>query len=308
MQKQILLLQNLGIPHEEFRKKTENLNYTFISDEKNATPTAVEIIITITTAVDKKVLEKYPNLKMVAVAFTGFDVVDMEACQEKNIAVYNVPTYATNSVAELAVGLAIALLREIPHADQIVKNQKWNINPGFDLANKTIGIAGTGTIGIATAKLFKAFGCKLIGWSKTVRKEFEKIGGNYVTKKELFAQADIVSIHLPLNDHTRASIGKEEFEAMKKSAFLINTARGPIVHEMELIKALKENKIAGAALDVFENEPIKPDNELLKLNNVILTPHIAYKTHEALQRRAEVTIQNIEDFLKGEKGNRVDLN
>lgn len=306
MQPQILILQNLGIPNQDLQQKAGDLNHKLIWNEMDANPNAVEIIITITEKVDRNVMKKYPKLKMVAVAFTGFDAVEIEACKEKNIAVYNVPTYATNSVAELAVGLAISLLREIPKAHKLVHNQKWEMKPGLDLADKTIGIVGTGTIGIATAKLFKAFGCKIVGWSKTEKEEFKSIGATYVSKNELFAQADVISVHLPLNTQTRATIGKEEFETMKNTAYIINTARGPIINEKELIQALKQQKIAGAALDVFETEPIKPDNELLQLDNVILTPHIAYKTKEALQRRAEITIKNIEDFINGIEGNRVD--
>lgn len=307
MKKQILLLEKLGIPDAEVAKKAKHLDYELIWDVDKANSEAVEIIITIKKEVGRKIIEKYPNLKMIAVAFTGYDAVDLDACREKDIAVYNVPAYATNSVAELAVGLSISLLREIPKGDQLVKNKKWDLKPGLDLADKTIGIVGTGTIGIATAKLFKAFGCNLIGWSKSVKKEFQDLGGTYVDDiKQLFSEADIISVHLPLTKETRGSIGYDELSAMKNSGFIINTARGPIIHEFDLIQILKEQKIAGAALDVFDTEPIEPDNELIQLKNVILTPHIAYKTKEALQRRAQVTMNNIQDFLEGKETNRVD--
>lgn len=307
MKKQILLLEKLGIPEADVKEKAKDLDYELIWDSKKANTEAVEVVVTIKKEVDRKIVEKYPNLKMIAVAFTGYDAVDMDVCHEKDIAVYNVPAYATNSVAELAVGLSISLLREIPKGDQLVKNKEWDLKPGLDLGDKTIGIVGTGTIGIAAAKLFKAFGCKLIGWSKSVKDEFRDLGGTYVDElKQLFSQADIVSVHLPLNEKTRDIIGYEELSSMKNSGFLINTARGPIINESDLIKILKEEKIAGAALDVFDTEPIEKDNELLTLKNVILTPHIAYKTEEALQRRAQVTMDNIKDFNEGKKGNRVD--
>lgn len=306
MKKEILILEKLGIPDTEVEKMAKNLNYDLVWNPDKATANAVEVIITIKKEVDREIVERYSNLKMIAVAFTGYDAVDMVVCRKKNIAVYNVPAYATNSVAELAVGLSISLLREIPKADQFVKNKTWDLKPGMDLADKTIGIIGTGTIGIATAKLFKAFGCHLIGWSKSVKDGFKNLGGTYVDDiKHVFSQADIISVHLPLNPHTRGLIGQDELSVMKKSAFIINTARGPILNESDLIKILKDKKIAGAALDVFDTEPIQPDNELVHLKNVILTPHIAYKTEEALQRRAQVTLDNIKDFKEEKKGNRV---
>lgn len=306
MNPQILLLENLGIPNADVENMVKNPDYELVWNADKATAEAVEVIVTIKKEVGRELIEKYPNLKMVAVAFTGYDAVDLEVCKEKNIAVYNVPSYATNSVAELAIGLSISLLREIPKSDQLVKNKKWNLKPGFDLCDKTIGIVGTGAIGIATAKLFKAFGCNLIGWSRSVKKEFQNLGGIYVDElKQLFSEADIVSIHLPLNKKTRGIIGYDALSEMKNSAFLINTARGPIVNESDLIKILKEQKIAGAALDVFDTEPIEPDNDLLKLENVILTPHIAYKTKEALQRRAQVTLENIQDFNEEKTNNKV---
>lgn len=306
MKKQILILENLGIPKADAEARLKNPDYDLVWDETQANPDNVEILITITKKVSRESLEAYPNLKMIAVAFTGFDAVDSEACREKNIAVYNVPGYATDSVAELAAGLAISLLREIPKANRMVKDKDWGLKPGFDLKGKTVGIVGTGAIGIATAKLFKAFGCKLIAWSRSEKPDFINLGGSYCSGlRELFSQADLISLHLPLNNQTRGIIDYEVMAAMKPGAFLINTARGPVIDEPALIKILKEEKIAGAALDVFDKEPPEPDNELLQLNNVILTPHIAYNTKEALQRRAVITAKNISDFNKGKKENRV---
>lgn len=306
MRKELLILESLGIPNSDVEQKAKDSDYQLVWNAEEATSEAVEVIITVKKEIDREVVERYPNLKMIAVAFTGYDAVDMEVCREKNIAVYNVPAYATNSVAELAVGLSISLLREIPKADQLVKNKRWDLKPGLDLAGKTVGIIGTGTIGIATAKLFKAFGCTIIGWSKSEKDDFKNIGGIYVDNiKHLFSKADIVSVHLPLNEATRGIVGFDEMAAMKETGFIINTARGPIINETDLIRILKDRKIAGAALDVFDVEPISSDNELLTLDNVILTPHIAYKTKEALQRRAQVTIDNIKDFMSGEAENRI---
>jgi phosphoglycerate dehydrogenase-like enzyme len=252
-------------------------------------------------------LSEFLKLKMIAVAFTGYDSVDLNYCKENNIAVCNVPAYSTNSVAELAVGQAISLFREIPKGNEIIRNGGWDIGrPGIELSGKTVGICGTGAIGLRTAQLFKAFGCEIKGWSRTRRKEFIDLGGKYVdTLEELCSISDILSIHVPSNSDTKALIGKKQLAMMKQSAYLINTARGLVVDEQALYESLSQKKIAGAALDVFSVEPIESDNPFLKLDNVILTPHIAFKTCEALKRRSEITKNNIISFESGLKENRV---
>jgi len=197
-------------------------------------------------------------------------------------------------------------LREIPKSDKIIRSGKWNLKPGFELFEKTIGILGTGKIGINTAKVFKALGCNLIGFSRTEKQEFKDLGGKYFSDKlDFFAQADLISVHLPANEKTKHTVGKQELKAMKETAFIINTARGAIIDEKALIQSLENKEIAGAGIDVFEKEPIAIENKLLKLDNVVLTPHIAYKTEEALQRRAEVTVKNIIDFLEDKDTNKV---
>lgn len=308
-QKQILIIDDLLTPHKDFENSAteSNLDYEIIWDEKVATPAKVEVIVTVLKKLGKEYLQQFTNLKMIAVAFTGYDSVDMDYCQEHGIAVYNVPKYSTNSVVELSIGLTIAVLREITYGNNIIRNEKWSFKPGIELFGKTVGIMGTGEIGIATAKIFKAFGCEIIGWSRSENEAFEVLGGKYIADKQtFFAAADIVSVHLPLNSETKGVIGKKELKAMKPTAILINTARGAIVNETELIAALEQKEIAGAGLDVFEKEPIESNNKLLKLNNVVLTPHVAYRTEEALKRRMEVTVKNISDFGEDKKGNRVD--
>jgi len=304
-QKQILILEDLGIPLVDFQKITSQseLNFDFISD--NHISANVEGIITIKTTVDKQLIEKYPNLKFIAVAFTGYDCVDLSICKQKNISVFNVPAYSTNSVAELAVGLAISLLREIPTAINIVQSGKWNLKPGLELSGKKIGILGTGEIGTTTAKYFKTFGCEILGWSRSEREEFKKYGAYTNDLIEFFSSVDIVSVHLPLNILTKSMIGEKELSSMKSSAYIINVARGPIIDKNALYNILNEEKIAGAAIDVFDQEPLEATSPFLQLSNIILTPHIAYKTEEALIRRAKITIGNIVHFIKGEPTNVV---
>lgn len=307
-EKQLLILEDIGVHSSEFEKKLREagLDYQPVWEEEKSDPERVEIIVHVKKELMAKNLRKYPRLKLIAVAFTGFDSVDLEYCREHDIAVYNVPAYSTHSVTELTIGLAIALFREIPKSNRIIREGKWKIKPGLEIFGKKVGIMGTGKIGINTARVFKALGCELLGWSRTEKDEFKALGGTYIhDKKEFFSQCDIVSIHLPFNQHTHQAVGKEELSAMKPTAYLINTARGSIVDEKALIEVLTNNKIAGAGLDVFEEEPIQQNNPLLALENVILTPHIAFKTEEALVRRAETTIQNIRDFTDDIKGNRV---
>lgn len=309
---QILVLEDLGIPKTDFESLAKKANLPFdIAWGKEDVKAAENVvgIVTIKAArkIDKEWLDQYPNIQFVAVAFTGYDRVNIEDCRQKNIAVFNVPTYSTDAVAELTIGLAISLFREIPSANHLVHSGKWDLTkPGGELSGKTIGILGTGTIGTRVASLFKAFNCNIVGWSRTEREEFKTLG-NYISDLiEFFSSADIISVHLPLNEETTGIVGEEELSAMQETAYLINTARGPIVDENALIEALKNDKIAGVGIDVFDQEPLDSNNQLLGLQNAILTPHIAYKTAEALKRRSEVTINNIFDFTQNKNTNRVD--
>ena len=306
MEQKILILEDLGISKEKFRELASRigLQYKFITEDLDVEN--VVGIITVKTKVDEGLLTKFQNVKFIAVAFTGYDCVDLGVAKKRNISVFNVPAYATDCTAELVVGFAISLLREIPKGNEIVRSNGWDLKPGKELAGKMVGIIGTGAIGIQVAELFRAFKCNLVGWSRSERKEFIDLGGVY--KKDIvdvFKEADIVSIHLLLNDFTRGIIGSKEFSAMKKTAYFINVARGPIVNTNDLVQVLEHGMLAGAAVDVFDVEPIKQTDPLLKVPNVILTPHIAYKTEESLIRRAEIALQNIRAFDNGNPINQV---
>lgn len=307
---QLLILQDLGVNPELFSQKLKefNINYLILNtlNDHNLDSKNVEIIITIKEKVDESLLVQFPNVKMVAVAFTGYDAVDINYCKSKNITVCNVPSYATNAVAELTIGLTISLLRDITKTNTLIKNNGWNYKSGFDLNGKKVGIVGTGTIGVRVAELFKVFGCELFGYSRSVNQDFIKLGGNYVENlNELCSFVDIVSIHTPLNENTKDLISTNQFKGMKPSAYLINTSRGPVVNEKALIHALENKMIAGAAIDVFDVEPIPNNSDFIKVENALLTPHIAYKTEEALTRRAEITMENIRNFLNGNPVNVV---
>lgn len=170
---QLLIIEDLGIPKSAFEKlaQKKGLKHEIVWHKEKANTDLVEILVNVKQPIGAEMMEKYPNLKMIAVAFTGFDSVNMTVAKEKQIAVYNVPSYSTKSVTELAVGLSISLLRRIPEVEKDLHSENWNVAPGLELSGRTVGIMGTGEIGLQTAKVFNALGCKLLGWSRTERKE-----------------------------------------------------------------------------------------------------------------------------------------
>jgi D-3-phosphoglycerate dehydrogenase len=272
-------------------------------------PGKVLALVTVREKIDQSVLERYPALRMVAVAFTGYDHVDLEACRARGIAVANVPDYATDAAAELALTLTLALLRQIPAADRQVRSGAWyrreSFSPGAELAGKTVGIVGTGRIGLRAAELFRAFRCPLLGWSRTAKEAFLALGGTYHSLEEIFSKADIVSLHLPAARDTQGLIGEDLLRRMKPSALLINTARGPVVDQAALARVLEEGRIRGAGLDVFDAEPLDPAAPLASASSVVLTPHIGFRTREALERRVRITIENLSAFFAGRPQNLV---
>lgn len=258
-----------------------------------------DILVIANSPLGSKAIKSTENLKMIAVAFTGFDHVDMEACKERNILVSNASGYANTAVAELAVGMALDLYRNIISMDEKTRELKTKAGYRFrELKGKKVGIIGTGAIGCETAKLFHAFGCEILAYSNSEKKEILDLGGKYLSLEDLLRQSDIVSLHLPYNKSTERLIGEKEFKLMKKDAIFINCARGQIVDNEALKKALNNDLVAGAGIDVFDKEPPLNENEsLLKAKNILLSPHIGYFTEEAMIKRAEITLENIEGFL-----------
>ena len=254
-----------------------------------------------------EVIRAAKNLKYIAVAFTGFDHVDLDACKEKGIQVSNAAGYATVNVAELVIGLMLALLRDIVPLNKAIRKGEKASDLGQELGSKTVGIIGTGAIGAKLAELVLAFGCDVLAYGRTEKEDLKKKGVKYLPLDDLLKQSDIVSIHFPLLESTKGLINKERLEMMKPTAFLINTARGPIVDNDALAEALKEGKIAGAGIDVFDMEPpIPEDYPLLNAPNIILTPHIGFFTKEAMIRRAHITFdENIAKWLAGDQQNVV---
>lgn len=287
---------------EIFEEKTSD-----IEELKNRVKDT-DILIIANSPLKGEVISSAKNLKMISVAFTGVDHVDLQACKENSILVSNAAGYSTESVAELAFGLIISLLRNVVPLDK--KTRQGSTKDGYrqqDLNGKTLGIVGTGAIGKKVAEMGLVFGCDVIAYSRSEIKELKDKGVKYVELDELMKNSDIVSVHLPLNDATKGIIDGDKISLMKRDALFINVARGPIIDNKALAKALKDKKIAGAGLDVFDMEPPIPmDYELLDTGNTILTPHIAYATEEAMVRRAVIVFDNIEAWLKEEPINIVE--
>ena len=252
----------------------------------------------------REVISRCPDLKMICVAFTGVDHVDVEYCRERGIAVCNCAGYSTVAVADLVFGFIIDLARNVIPCDKVVRQGGTKAGlVGYELEGKKLGVVGAGAIGRRVIRIAQAFGCQVYAYSRT-KKEIE--GVTFVSLDELLETCDIVSLHVPLNDSTRGLIGEEQLKKMKNSAVLINTARGPVVDSQALAKALKEGVIAGAAVDVFEMEPPVPaDHVLFEAPNLIATPHVAFASQQAFEKRAVIVCGNIKKWLDGEPQNLV---
>lgn len=266
-----------------------------------------DIIVLANQPLPGNVIEQCANLKMLSVAFTGVDHIDLGACRNKNIMVCNAAGYSTNAVAELVFGLAISVIRNIIPCDARCRNSGTKDGLiGFELYNKTFGVIGTGAIGSRVAMIAKAFGCNVLAYSRTKKAELEDAGIKYVSLDELLQNADFISLHVPLNEATRGMINKDAVAKMKSTAVVINTARGPVIDSAALAEALNTGKIAGAGIDVFDTEPPLPeDNVLCKAQNTVVTPHIAFASKEALVTRAEIVFDNIEKWLADKPQNVV---
>lgn len=246
----------------------------------------------------REVISQCLDLKMICVAFTGVDHVDVDYCRERGITVCNCAGYSTVAVADLVFAFAIDLARNVIACDRAVREGGTkNGLVGYELEGKKFGVIGAGAIGRRVMRIAQAFGCQVYAFSRT-KKEIE--GVSFVSLDELLETCDIVSLHVPLNDETRGMIGEKELAKMKKEAFLINTARGPVVDSAALAKALKDGVIAGAATDVFEMEPPVPsDHVLFDCPNLIATPHVAFASAQAFEKRAVIVCDNIEKWMDG---------
>lgn len=276
----------------------------------------VDIIIGNKAPMNEKTLKAAPNVKLICVFATGYDCIDLAYCKSRGIKVANVVDYSTAAVSQHTFALLFYLLEHLRHYDDYVKSGAYGAQSRFsnfdlsfeELYGKTWGIVGMGNIGKMVAHIAKAFGCRVIFYSasgKSTCTEYER-----VDLDTLLAESDFLSLHCPLSDRTKNLIDWEALNKMKKSAILINVARGPVVNNQDLYRALTENVIRAAGLDVLEKEPITQDNPLGKIkdsNKLFITPHMAWGTVEARTRIVDEVYKNVEAFLKGTNRNIVNL-
>ena len=251
------------------------------------------------TALRRPLIEKLPNLKLVITTGMQNASVDAAALAERGI-VFCGTDGLGHSTAELTWGLIICLLRNIPHEDHALRQGRWQTRIGYGAKGKTLGIIGLGRLGTMVAGYGKAFGMEVIGWSRSFTDaRAAELGIKRVEKNALFEQADIVTLHVTLNDSSRGLVGAPELGRMKPTAYLVNTSRGPVVEEAALLAALKARRIAGAAIDVFDSEPVTKGHPFFELDNVVVTPHLGYAIEENFRINYGSAVENIRAFLDG---------
>lgn len=311
----IVLLEGLGVSDEVMERharRLEAMGHTFTAFEKNTDPKVqanrcrdADVVMLANMPLALSVLEAAGSLKLIDVAFTGVDHIPVAEAKRRGIGVSNASGYATQAVAELCIGFMIQLLRNVEETQRRCRNGGTKDGLiGNLLHGKTVGIVGAGAIGKRVAELCRAFGCGVIAFSRSAVSH--SAIDRQVSLEELLREADIVSLHCPLTEDTRGMIGEAQLGLMKRSAVLINTARGAVVDTKALARALNEGLIAGAACDVFETEPpITADHPLLHCPNTIVTPHIAFASAESMEQRAEIVFENLYSWLDGKQVNVV---
>ena len=270
-----------------------------------------DIAIINKTVIDEQLLQQCPNLKLICVAATGYNVVDCAATKKRGIPVCNVPGYGTAAVAQFTFSLLLELCNRVGHHDLLVHEGEWGQRGGFcfwdtpqtELAGKTMGIIGYGTIGQAVGKIAEAFGMHVLAFNRshTVK------GADYVSLEELLQKSDIISLHCPYTPETHQIINSRTIAQMKDGAILLNTARGGVINEADVAKALLSGKLRGAAVDVVSTEPILEDNPLYTAPNCIITPHMAWAPKESRQRIIDSMVQSICSWQAGKPTNVVNL-
>lgn len=264
------------------------------------------ILTQLSDVIDEEVLDSLQGIKVIANYAVGFNNIDIDAATKRNIQITNTPDVLTDTTAEMAWALLFSVARRVVEGDKYVRNNKWkmfsaNLLLGQDINGKTLGIIGAGRIGKAFAKKSIGFDMKILYYNRNRDEDFEReLNAQWVDRDTLLKESDFISLHVPLTKETHHIIGEREINLMKKTAILINTARGPVIDEKALTKALKKKRIWGAGLDVFENEP-SIEKELLELDNVVLTPHIGSGSRETREKMATLAAKNIIAVLKGEK-------
>ena len=310
----IVIMEPLGISAEELamrKKPFEDQGHTFVDFPRTTDiPTLIhqardaDAMILANMPMPGQVLRSCEKLKFIDVAFTGVDHVDLAAAKEKGMAVSNASGYSNEAVAELVLGMVLSILRNLPAVEARCRaGQTKDGLVGSELKGKTVGIIGFGKIGRRSAELFHAFGCSILAHSRSHKADAPEYV-QQVSQEELLRQSDIVVLHCPLNDSTRGMINAEKIALMKRSAILINVARGPVVVAQDLADALNNGVIAAAGIDVFDKEPpLDLSDPLLNCRNCLVTPHVAFATRESMSLRAEIVFGNLDAWMKGNRKN-----
>lgn len=309
----ITFLEPLGIPQEKLAQLVETAvgtepKITYYNDRIEDPEVLMErsqgadCVVLSNMKYGRNIISRCPDLKMICVAFTGVDLVDVDYCREKGITVCNCAGYSTVAVADLVFGFVIDLARNVIACNDAVRRGGTKAGlVGFELEGKRFGVIGAGAIGTRVLNIAQAFGCETVAYS---RSEKEIPGVKFLSLEELLKTSDIVSLHVPQTPETLGMMGRDQFALMKESALFINTARGPVVDSQALAEALNTGKIAGAAVDVFEMEPPVPeDHVLLKAKNLIATPHVAFASRQAFEKRAVIVAENIKKWMEGRPQN-----
>lgn len=274
-----------------------------------------EIAVVNKASVTRRVLESCPNLKLITVMATGYNVVDIACAKEKGIPVCNVPNYGGYSVSQFAIALMLEACLHIGHHDRTVHEGRWQNSqdwcywdyPLIELAGKTYGLLGCGRIGIHTAEAAKGLGMHVIAYNRSQSQAAKDLGVEFVELDELFARSDVLGLQMPLMPFNTGIINKENIAKMKDGVIIINNSRGQMVVEQDLADALNSGKVAFAGLDVVATEPIRADNPLLKAKNCIITPHMSWGSRDSRQRIMDCTVGNVRAFLNGKPENVVNL-
>lgn len=307
----IVCVEPLGIAKEHFeelKKHYESLDCTFnyYMDRKEDPNTLVErmhdaeVVVISNIRLGAEVFAQCPQLRLLSVAFTGLDHIDLDYCDQHHIQVVNAAGYSTTAVSELAVGLMIDVLRKITELDGTLRQGgSRGAFVGRELKGKTVGVIGTGAIGTATIRLLKAFGCNVLAYNRSRHPEVETLGAKYVDMPTLLSHSDIVTLHVPLNNETKHMISASHIAMMKPTAILINTARGNVTDINAVATALQNGKLAGAAFDVYEKEPpLDKNHPLLSAPNCVCVPHVGFASQEAFAIRADIVFNTVDNFLK----------
>lgn len=271
------------------------------------------IILTNKTMLTGEILDRAPDIRYVGVLATGYNVVDMAAAKKKGVTVTNIPAYGTTAVAQMTFALLLEMCHHVWAHSEEVKGGAWTGSADFcfwrypliELAGKVMGIIGFGRIGQAVARIALAMGMNVLVHDPHPDRALESKTLKYVQPGKLFAEADIISLHCPLQENTEGMINRKTIAMMKDNVMIINTARGPLINEEDLAAALNSKKVAGAALDVLSREPPGKDNPLLSAKNCIITPHISWAPKETRERLMEIAINNVKQFLSGKTVNAV---